>query len=119
MTKTHKIVAITVFTLIVVPSIWIGSCAVRFKQYRTGFPKIEVGQPQQTAINLMGNASEVRNCNFPVYDRDRNNIGDCSSIFSYKAPYEQWAIAFDRNGNVLEKYYWFLGEYGNRPPDLD
>ena len=64
----------------------------------------------------MGKPSEFRSCSFPIYDGNQNRIGDCFEIVVYYGAYEKWAFAFDNDRNVIEKYYWFLGEYGNRPP---
>ncbi len=64
----------------------------------------------------MGKPSKISSCSFPIDDENNNRIGNCFEIFAYKGVLEQWALAFDHNGNVVEKYYWFLGEYGKRPP---
>ncbi len=117
MAKTHKIV-ILVISAIVIVSALIGFYIVRSEQYERGFSQLEIGQSKQMVIGLMGNASEKRSCSFPIYDSNKNYVGDCSEIFSYRSFYQQWELAFDRNGKVIEKYYWFLGEYGNRPLDL-
>lgn len=116
MTITHKIVFVTGCVIVIVPTLLIGFCSFRIGQYRDGFSQIELGQSKEAVVNIMGKPSEVRNCSFSIYDRNENRTGDCSEIITYNGSYEQWAFAFDNDRNVIEKYYWFLGEYGNRPP---
>jgi hypothetical protein len=119
MTGTNKIV-VKAFALVgIVLSILIGSCAFRIKQYRTGFSQVEIGQSIETVINLMGKPSEIRQCSFPVNNRNKNIIAECSELIAFQGISEQWALAIDKSGNVIEKYYWFFGEYGNRPPDTN
>lgn len=119
MTRTYKIVLMAVCAIAIIPTLLIGSRAFRVKQYRDGFSQIEVGQSKETVINLMGKTSEIRDCSFPIYNESKRHIGNCAEIFAYHGVYEQWALAFDKQGNVIDKYYWFLGEYGKRPPDTN
>lgn len=118
MRKNHKIAAI-VLTIIIVPTVLLVFYSLRIKNYRAGFKFVEINQFRQTVINLMGEASEIRKCDFPIYDGNERYFGKCVEIFIYQGIYEKWAIAFDENGNVIEKYNWFLGEYGKRPPDIN
>ena len=56
----------------------------------------------------MGKPSEIRSCSFPIHNGKRNQIGDCFEKIFYMGIYKQWAFAFNDNGNVIEKYRWFL-----------
>jgi hypothetical protein len=119
MTRNYKIAILAGLSIIIVPLVLVGIVAFRIDRYRQGFSSVEIGQSKQTIVNLMGNASEIRSCNFTVYIRDKNSTENCSEVFVYDGIGEKWAIAFDKNAKVIEKYYWFLGEYGNRPPDVN
>jgi hypothetical protein len=116
MTGSFKILLAAVCSAVFIPALLIGSCAYRAEQYRDGFSQIELGQSKEKVLNLMGTPSEIGSCGFPVDDRYKKRIGVCFEIFAYKGGFEQWALAFDRDGKLIEKYYWFLGEYGNKPP---
>lgn len=107
---------VTVCVVVIVPALLIGFCAFRIRQYQNGFSQIELGQSKEVVMNIMGKPSEVRSCGYPIYDENEKQIGDCFEITVYNGAYEQWAFAFNHDRNVIEKYYWFLGEYGNRPP---
>ena len=102
--------------VVTVSVLLIGLCAFQIKQYRNGFSQIGLGQSKETVINIMGKPSEIRSCSFPIYNGNKNRIGNCFEIINYKESMNNGQFAFDINGNVIEKYYWFLGEYGKRPP---
>lgn len=118
MRKNHKIAAL-VLTIMIVPTMLIAFYSLRIKHYRDGFKFVETSQSKQTVINLMGEPSEARKCDFPIYGGNERYFGKCVEILIYHGIYEKWAVAFDENGNVVEKYNSFLGEYGKIPPHLD
>jgi hypothetical protein len=117
MTKKYKFAAAALAVIILTPCLFIATLALRIARHRKGFEKVETGQSRQTVIELMGVASEIRSCDFPVDNGHEKNTKNCFEIFVYKGLFEKWAVAFDKDGKVIEQYYWFLGEYGNRPPD--
>jgi hypothetical protein len=115
MSKTYKIILKAICIVVTVSALLIGLYAFQIKEYRNSFSQIRLGQSKETVINIMGKPSEIRSCSFPIYNGNKHQIGNCIEIIDYKGFYEQWAFAFDINGNVIEKYYWFLGEYGKKP----
>lgn len=117
MTRNYKIGLTAICLAAAVIIIFTDYYALRIDGYRKGFPKIELGQTKETVINLMGKPVATRRCDFAVYDSDRVLMGECFEVFTFQGIWDQWEVAFDKNENVVEKYY-FLGEYGNRPPDI-
>lgn len=118
MTKKYKYAA-PALIIILIPCLLIGLFALRIERHRKGFAKVETGQSKQTVIDLMGSASEIRSCDFPVYNYHEKKSEYCFEIFVYRGVYDQWSVAFDKDGKVIDQYYWFLGEYGRRPPDVN
>ena len=104
MTRASKIVASVILAGILVPSILIGACVVRAKQYGRAYAQVEIGQPQQKIIDTMGNPSEIQSCDGPIY-LEGKIIGECAERYIYHSFMEDWGVFFDKNGNVIGKYY--------------
>ncbi len=117
--RIFKIILSLIGTTAIIFLIFIIIYGFRIKHRRDNFSLVKTGQSKETVINSMGNASEIRVCNFPIYGGLNKYIGNCAEIITYHGVTESWAFAFDSNGNVVEKYYWFLDDYGKRPPDVD
>ncbi len=117
MSRTYKTIVLVVFVLVFLPLILIGSCIVRTKSYESESKLIEKGESKQKVIDGMGKSFEINSCNFVVYDSNKKYVGECFETYTYKSLFEKWTFAFDKNGAVIEKYYSFLGEYGQMLPN--
>ena len=102
--RAYKILTVVVLAVILVPSLLIGGCYVRAKQYGRGYSQVAMGQPKQRVIEAMGKPSEIEACDGPVY-ADGKVAGQCSETMVYYAFLEKWGVFLDKNGNVIGKYY--------------
>jgi hypothetical protein len=83
------------------------SCHLRSDRIEAGFTKTTNGNTEQQVITVMGRPSKVGKCgqlmptsNFPAH---------CSKEYLYNDPFllpQNWAIWFDENGRVVDKYYY-------------
>ena len=117
MLRKYKIVEVIIFTVVTVSIILIGTFAIRIAKYHSGFPRVKIGQQKQEVINLMGQESESKNCDSSI--RKKYPDIDCSEIFAYYSILDYWAIAFDKDGNVIKKYSWTFDDGYGKAHDFD
>ena len=89
--RTLLILGLLLF--VVVPVGLIGASELRRRSLQNGYDELEVGDPIQRVIELMGSPSTVEPC---------FNEPNCTSLFYY-APFERWVIHIDPNNQVIYK----------------
>lgn len=110
MNRTDKIKPAVIIAAVIVSILLLTHWDLRIEQYRNGFSQVELGQSKATVLNLMGEPSENKSCSFKINNSSKNLDADCFELNTYQGFYEKWAVAFENNGEVVDKYYWFLGD---------
>ena len=117
MASNQKILVTIILVIAFLPIICFGYYAFRHIRFSIDFPKVEKGQLKQSVIDLMGQESEKTECNPSIRSKYRDV--DCFEIYAYYSILDYWAIAFDKDGNVVKKYYWTFDDGYGRPHDFD
>ena len=108
MARAYKIVVVVILVIILAPSVMIGACVVRARRYSRGHEQVEIGQTKRSVVDALGEPSEVQVCSGPVYT-DGKVTGECAEKYYYHSFLESWGVLFDREGNVIGKFYHVSG----------
>ena len=90
--RTRTLLTLAVFLLLLVPAGLIGACEFR-RSLQAGYDEVQVGDPRQRVIELMGPPSTVEPC---------FQTPNCTNLFYY-ALFERWIIYLDSNDKVSDK----------------
>jgi hypothetical protein len=80
------------------------------RKYRAAFSQVAFGDSGEKVVSLFGEPQQLTDCHYITGSHSKEETKDkCVEIAWYYGFLEEWALAYDKDGNVIRRLYLISG----------